>query len=120
MVRHGGCISLMMGLVVLAIAIISVPQVSGTADEVIIIELEGAIGPASAAFLSRGLKDAEDRNAALAVVRLDTPGGLASSMRSMVKSIMIISTLLDSEIDLSYNSIQVSPSVALRVSYPNF
>jgi membrane-bound serine protease (ClpP class) len=56
--------------------------------EVMIIELEGAIGPASATFLNRGLKKAEDREAVLVIVRLDTPGGLASSMRTMVKAIL--------------------------------
>ncbi len=56
--------------------------------EVMIIELEGAIGPATATFLSRGIKKTEDKGAVLVIVRLDTPGGLASSMRTMVKSIL--------------------------------
>ncbi|MGD8983466.1 MAG: hypothetical protein PVI53_05550, partial [Desulfobacteraceae bacterium] len=56
--------------------------------EVMIIELEGAIGPATATFLNRGLEKAEDRGAALVIIRLDTPGGLASSMRTMVKGIL--------------------------------
>ena len=56
--------------------------------EVMIIELEGAIGPATATFLKRGLEKAEDKGAVLVIVRLDTPGGLASSMRTMVKAIL--------------------------------
>jgi membrane-bound serine protease (ClpP class) len=56
--------------------------------EVMIIELEGAIGPATATFLTRGLEKAEDQGAVLVIVRLDTPGGLASSMRTMVKAIL--------------------------------
>jgi len=56
--------------------------------EVMIIELEGAIGPATATFLNRGLEKAEDRGAVLVIIRLDTPGGLASSMRTMVKAIL--------------------------------
>ena len=56
--------------------------------EVMIIELEGAIGPATATFLTRGLDRAEDEGYALVIVRLDTPGGLASSMRTMVKAIL--------------------------------
>jgi membrane-bound serine protease (ClpP class) len=56
--------------------------------EVMIIELEGAISPATATFLDRGLEKAEDRGVVLVIIRLDTPGGLASSMRSMVKAIL--------------------------------
>ncbi|RLB13169.1 MAG: nodulation protein NfeD, partial [Deltaproteobacteria bacterium] len=56
--------------------------------KVLVIDLEGAINPASAMVLERGLEKAQKLNAAVVVVRLDTPGGLASSMRTMVKSIM--------------------------------
>ena len=56
--------------------------------EAVILELEGAINPGNAAFLARGIEQAEKGGAKLVVVRLDTPGGLASSMRSMVKTIM--------------------------------
>ncbi|MFH1488640.1 MAG: nodulation protein NfeD [Pseudomonadota bacterium] len=56
--------------------------------EVMIIELQGAINPGGATFLTRGLRDAEKRDAALVIIQLDTPGGLATSMRTMVKEIM--------------------------------
>lgn len=58
------------------------------AREVVIIDLEGPISPGTATFLTRGLKMAEEDNSVLAIIRLDTPGGLASSMRDMVKAIM--------------------------------
>jgi membrane-bound serine protease (ClpP class) len=56
--------------------------------EVRIIELEGPINPGAAAFLTRGLEDAEKQGAELIIIRLDTPGGLVPSMRTMVKGIM--------------------------------
>jgi len=56
--------------------------------EVRIIELEGPINPGAAAFLTRGLEDAEKQGVELIIVRLDTPGGLVPSMRTMVKGIM--------------------------------
>jgi membrane-bound serine protease (ClpP class) len=56
--------------------------------EVMIIDIVGPISPGSAAFLKRGIEEAEDREVPLVVIRLDTPGGLGSSMRTMVKSIL--------------------------------
>jgi membrane-bound serine protease (ClpP class) len=64
---------------------------SGTAlagDEVMIIELGGPINPGTALYVVRGLEKAKDERAALAIIRLDTPGGLASSMRSIIKAIL--------------------------------
>jgi membrane-bound serine protease (ClpP class) len=60
----------------------------GKGNEVLVFELEGPINPGTATFLTRGIEEAEKRDAALVVIRLDTPGGLASSMRTMVKAIL--------------------------------
>jgi membrane-bound serine protease (ClpP class) len=57
-------------------------------NEVIIMELDGSINPGSATYLVRGIKEAEETGAVLLIIQLDTPGGLASSMRTMVKAIM--------------------------------
>lgn len=56
--------------------------------KVMIIDLEGAISPGTSISLIRGLKAAENQAASLVIIRLDTPGGLVSSMRTMVKAIM--------------------------------
>jgi membrane-bound serine protease (ClpP class) len=56
--------------------------------EVLIVNVEGPISPGTASYMSRGIEEAEKSDAALAVVFLDTPGGLASSMRTMVKAIL--------------------------------
>lgn len=63
-------------------------SVWSTERHVMIMDVEGAINPATATFLERGLEEARKQEAELAIVRLDTPGGLASSMRTMVKAIM--------------------------------
>jgi membrane-bound serine protease (ClpP class) len=57
-------------------------------NAVMIIELEGSINPGTAMYVARGLEKAEEERAALAVLRLDTPGGLGSSMRTIVKAIL--------------------------------
>jgi membrane-bound serine protease (ClpP class) len=58
------------------------------ASEVWVVELDGAISPATANYFIRALDDAADANAAALVVRLDTPGGLDQSMRDMIKRIL--------------------------------
>jgi membrane-bound serine protease (ClpP class) len=56
--------------------------------EVLILDVDGPINPGTASYLSRGIEEAEKSDAALTIVMLDTPGGLASSMRTMVKAIL--------------------------------
>jgi membrane-bound serine protease (ClpP class) len=55
---------------------------------VLLVPLEGAVGPASADFVSRAIKRAAKENAQLVIVRMDTPGGLDTSMRSLIKDIL--------------------------------
>ncbi|EJW12293.1 Putative membrane-bound ClpP-class protease protein [Rhodovulum sp. PH10] len=54
----------------------------------LLIDVAGPIGPAAAAHVTHGLAEAEARGAAVLVLRLDTPGGLASSMREIVQAIL--------------------------------
>jgi membrane-bound serine protease (ClpP class) len=68
-----------------------IPGICGTgaaASEIMIMELEGPINPGTAMYVIRGLERAEEQGAAVAIIRLDTPGGLASSMRSIIKAIL--------------------------------
>ncbi len=53
-----------------------------------VLQVDGIISPATSDFITRGLKQAADDGAVLAVIELDTPGGLDTSMRSIVRQIL--------------------------------
>ncbi len=54
----------------------------------LVVALDGAIGPASADFVSRAIKRAAKEKAQLVVIRMDTPGGLDTSMRGLIKDML--------------------------------
>jgi membrane-bound serine protease (ClpP class) len=56
-------------------------------SEVVVVELDRNIDKVTSRFLSRALDEAADRGAELVVVRLDTPGGLVTATRDMVRDI---------------------------------
>lgn len=53
-----------------------------------VLDIQDAIGPATRDFLVRSLKKAAQADAALVIVRLDTPGGLDASTRDIVKAML--------------------------------
>lgn len=52
------------------------------------IELDGTIDPATEGWVATALDDAEEADAELVIIRLDTPGGLDDSMREIIKDMI--------------------------------
>ena len=53
-----------------------------------VLEINGAIGPATSRYVTKGIESAATNGASLVVIRMDTPGGLDSAMRDIIRGIL--------------------------------
>jgi len=60
----------------------------GNEHTALVLHIDGAIGPATASYVSWALHAAAERHAPLVVLRMDTPGGLDVSMRDIIRAIL--------------------------------
>ena len=58
------------------------------AEKVSFINIDGAIGPATASYISRSIEEARAQNAQCLVIQLNTPGGLLDSTQKIVQSFL--------------------------------
>jgi membrane-bound serine protease (ClpP class) len=57
-------------------------------EKVAFIKIDGAIGPATATYISRSIEEARTQNAQCLIIQLNTPGGLLDSTQTIVQSFL--------------------------------
>ncbi len=82
MLRFGFALFLLTGL---ALGVVGHAAPQGPA---LILDIKGPVGPATADYVGRGLETAADRDAPVVILRIDTPGGLDTAMRDIIKAIL--------------------------------
>ena len=64
------------------------PDSNSSAGSALLLRIDGPIGPATSHFISAGLERASNEGHAIVILQMDTPGGLDTSMRDIIKDIL--------------------------------
>src|SRR5437868_6084545 len=74
-------------VIVLSLAWVTAPMLCA-AEKIAFINVDGAIGPATASYISRSIGEAQTQNAQCLIIQLNTPGGLLDSTQKIVQSFL--------------------------------
>ena len=64
------------------------PAAAANAGTAAVLEINGAVGPATSHYVVHGLEAAQKNGSRVVVLEIDTPGGLDSAMRDIIRAIL--------------------------------
>src|SRR5207302_2475053 len=79
---------LLAGAILRQLPSVRADEQSAAGPFVLELSLDGEVEPILATYIDEGLADAARRHAALALITMDTPGGLSDSMKDMIQHIL--------------------------------
>ena len=85
-VQRGNVLKKIVLALLFVVALITSASAEGAG--IYLLKVDGAINPATAGYIVKGIDKAEQEGAVCLVIQLDTPGGLMESMRTIVKRIL--------------------------------
>jgi membrane-bound serine protease (ClpP class) len=74
-------------ILLICLVVTSSPALGAAAPQISVVKVNGPVSPVTADYLRRNLKESALRGDLLLLVEMDTPGGLDSAMREIVKDI---------------------------------
>lgn len=86
--RRGYTLACLLLLVTAVCVIVAAHAANNHSESAREIPIDGAIGPAISKFVTDEIHEAAEDDAPLIILRLDTPGGLSTSMRDIIKAIL--------------------------------
>jgi len=86
--RHLGLLAALLLAAPVLCQVAAPPAGTARGGTAAVLEINGAIGPATSRYVVHGLEAAQKNGSRLVVLEMDTPGGLDSAMRDMIRAIL--------------------------------